>query len=97
MEKWLKYIYNADFVVTDSFHGVAFSINFNKQFVAINNIERGSTRFVNLLTLLNIKDRLIDNFDLNCIERKINYAEVNRLLALEKERSYYRLLNMIKY
>ncbi|MEO4905715.1 hypothetical protein ABHZ71_07980, partial [Bacteroides thetaiotaomicron] len=51
----------------------------------------------NLLTLLNIKDRLIDNFDLNCIERKINYAEVNRLLALEKERSYYRLLNMIKY
>ena len=97
VEKWLKYIYNADFVVTDSFHGVAFSINFNKQFVAINNIERGSTRFVNLLTLLNIKDRLIDNFDLNCIERKINYAEVNRLLALEKERSYYRLLNMIKY
>ena len=97
VEKWLKYIYNADFVVTDSFHGVAFSINFNKQFVEINNNERGSTRFVNLLTLLNIKDRLIDNFDLNCIERKINYAEVNRLLALEKECSYYRLLNMIKY
>ena len=30
--EWLEEIYNAKYVVTNSFHGVAFSINFNKNF-----------------------------------------------------------------
>lgn len=30
--QWLSYMANADYVVTNSFHGMAFSINFRKQF-----------------------------------------------------------------
>ncbi len=30
--QWLSYLKNADYVVTNSFHGVAFSINFQKKF-----------------------------------------------------------------
>ena len=30
--EWISHISSADYVVTNSFHGVAFSINFNKQF-----------------------------------------------------------------
>ena len=30
--QWLRYMLEADYVVTNSFHGVAFSINFNKNF-----------------------------------------------------------------
>lgn len=31
-EQWLSYMLNADYVVTNSFHGFAFSLNFQKQF-----------------------------------------------------------------
>ncbi len=31
-DKWLSYMMNADYVVTNSFHGLAFSINFEKNF-----------------------------------------------------------------
>ena len=30
--QWLRYMMNADYVVTNSFHGFAFSVNFEKQF-----------------------------------------------------------------
>lgn len=36
-EEFLGIIYNADLVITDSFHGTVFSLLFHKQFVVINN------------------------------------------------------------
>lgn len=60
VEEWLYFIRNAEYVVTDSFHGMAFSIIFNKQFVCLNNPKRGSARFLNLLSKLNLLERLID-------------------------------------
>ena len=50
IEEWLQAIIDADFVVTDSFHGMAFSINFNKPFVVIANKKRGVSRFESLLS-----------------------------------------------
>lgn len=43
LQDWLKYIYNASFVITDSFHGTCFCTIFNKRFLAI--INRQSERF----------------------------------------------------
>ena len=60
VEEWLRSIRDAEYVVTDSFHGMAFSIIFNKQFVCLNNPKRGSARFVSLLSKLDLVDRLID-------------------------------------
>ena len=34
-EDFVSYIAHAEYVITDSFHGTAFSINFNKQFVCV--------------------------------------------------------------
>jgi hypothetical protein len=53
---------NADFVVTDSFHGVCFSVNFGKPFIAISPGKRAN-RITSLLTLLGIKGRLVINED----------------------------------
>ena len=55
----LAAIDNADFVVTDSFHGCVFSIIFKKKFVAIGNKERGLDRFISLLGRLGLQDRLV--------------------------------------
>lgn len=60
VEQWVQNIRDSKYVITDSFHGMVFSIIFGKQFVCINNKKRGSTRFSCLLNYLNLSNRLID-------------------------------------
>jgi hypothetical protein len=57
--QWVNLFANSDFIVTDSFHGMVFSIIFNKEFVVIGNKERGLARFSSLLRLLGLESRLI--------------------------------------
>lgn len=86
VEEWLRSIRDAEYIVTDSFHGMAFSIIFNKQFVCLNNPKRGSARFVSLLSKLDLLDRLIDvdqiSYEsIDCILRhNIDYSSVNRAI-----------------
>lgn len=49
IEQWLANIHDADFVITDSYHGTVFSIIFNKQFQYVGNEERGNERVSSLL------------------------------------------------
>ncbi len=57
VQSWLSYIADADFIITDSFHGTCFSIIFEKQFISIKN--RGITRMESLTNLFNLNDYLI--------------------------------------
>lgn len=59
LSEWLFHFKNADFVITDSFHGTVFSIIYNKQFVSIANKSRGVSRFTSLLKQLGLENRLI--------------------------------------
>lgn len=83
VEEWLRSIRDAEYVVTDSFHGMAFSIIFNKQFICLNNPKRGSARFISLLSKLDLLDRLIDvdkstHETIDCILRhNIEYSSIN--------------------
>lgn len=71
----------AEFVITDSFHGVCFSTNFKKPFVAISP-GKSVNRMISYLSLLGIEDRIIyneaefDELDLNpnmdLVEEKLN-------------------------
>lgn len=61
VEQWLQAFVDADFVVTDSFHGTVFSIIFNKPFISIANYDRGLDRFTSLLKLFHLSNRLISN------------------------------------
>lgn len=61
VSQWLALFDQADFVVTDSFHGCVFSIIFQKPFIAIANKERGIDRFLTLLD--GIEDRLIYSYE----------------------------------
>ena len=46
-------------IVTDSFHGTAFSIIFNKPFISYINTNRGRLRFYSLQKTFALKDRII--------------------------------------
>jgi len=72
IEEWLYHFREADFVVTDSFHGTVFSLLFSKQFICIGNKSRGHSRFQSLLGLLNLEDRLVFDYSSENIERLLN-------------------------
>lgn len=59
VETWISGFRDADFIVTDSFHGMVFSIIFNKPFVVYINPNRGTERFTSLLSMLGLLDRMI--------------------------------------
>jgi hypothetical protein len=85
-------------MVTDSFHGVCFSIIFKKSFIAIKNKGRGVARFESLLNLLGLSNRLVseeDELPLNLFI-PINYDEVYTKLNIEIEKSRNWLINNLK-
>lgn len=90
-EEFLGWIRNADYVVTGSFHGTAFSLNFEKQFF-YETIGNGS-RIENLVTLTQTTDRNIEN-GVN-INKNIDYSRVSKILEKERMRSAEWLRNSI--
>ena len=82
VSRWVAGFRDGQFVVTDSFHGTVFSIIFNKPFVAILNSKRGSSRFISLLSVLGLENRLISTTN-DLLEehlKPIDYTEVNKIL-----------------
>jgi len=88
--EFIGLIQHADYVVTSSFHGTAFSLIFNKQFYAIPN-PPVTSRMEDLLLKIGIENRLISSLkDLsikNVSKDLINYLEVNKSLELERQKS----------
>ena len=88
VEEWLSAFMEADYVLTDSFHGTIFSIIFNKPFWVIGNKERGMARFESLLSLFNLKNRFITITDFNKIDfmEPIQWETINKKrMELKKE------------
>lgn len=88
--EWLTSIADAEFVVTDSFHGVVFSIIFQKRFIAVVNEGRGAARFYSLLVQLGLESRIFDNskeIDFESFVEPIDYASVNNKLDSLRELS----------
>lgn len=56
IENWLKSFDNASFVITDSYHGLIFSIIFNKPYRLIRNSFRGNARFDSVLQTFGLTD-----------------------------------------
>jgi polysaccharide pyruvyl transferase WcaK-like protein len=95
VELWLKAFHDARFVVTDSFHGVVFSIIFNKPFIAIGNSSRGLARFESLLTRLGLMDRLVSSLEQvsrDLIESEMDWSAVDakRIAFAEESRKFLR-------
>ncbi len=89
VEKWLRAFYDADFVITDSFHGCVFSIIFNKPFIVYGNRERGFARFESLLSLYELEDRLVSSpYEVNIVlQAPIDWDRVNSIRKQMKEKS----------
>ena len=91
IEDWLAYIYNASFVITDSFHGTCFSLIFEKQFICILNRARGISRFETLSGHLALQNFIVNDIseinDHISKNKKVDYEIINQLLSYEISRS----------
>lgn len=84
--EFIRLIKNADYVFSSSFHGLAFSIIFEKQFFAsfMNNSERAR----NLLNLIGEPMRLLSpKSEVPQNMSPVNYGKVSEIMMLNKEKS----------
>lgn len=87
IEEWLSSFANAEFVVTDSFHGCVFSIINHKLFIAIANKERGLERFTSLLGTFGLMDRLIFGHEDFICKKTLPHRPIDYKLVDIKHRS----------
>ena len=87
---------DAEMTIVDSFHGMVFSIIFNKPFWAIGNVSRGMSRFTSLLKMFHLEDRLLDADNLDDVDfsKPIDWTMVNGILE-KKRRECKSLLHKI--
>jgi hypothetical protein len=85
---FISYIKNATYIITDSFHGTAFSINFNKNFIEILPNTKTGTRNQSILKLTKLEKRIITNYnDFSLMNQPIDYSEVNKIIKQERAKS----------
>lgn len=97
-EKWLRAFYDAEFIITDSFHACVFSIIFNKPFIVYGNKERGLARFKSLLSIFGLEERIVSTKEesIKAISEPIDWERVNEVNRQWKEKSMSFLNNNLK-
>lgn len=85
-ETFLSYFKSARYVITNSFHGVALALIFEKPLYAIRSYDSLDERYVNLLSLVNGKQMLADK-DFSPIAMQIDYTTIRQNLAELRNKS----------
>lgn len=97
LSEFLSLVANASCIVTDSFHGTCFSINFGKQFIEILPNNATGTRNQSILELTGLSDRILCDFnDYSLVDKVIDYGKVNELLEVERRKSLEVIRSMIQ-
>ena len=95
--EFLSYIKNATYMVTDSFHGTAFAINFNTQFIEVLPNTKTGSRNQSILHLTDLQDRIVTDFnDFSLTNKKIDFERVNNIIATERAKSIHTLKTIIE-
>lgn len=90
----LAYVKNADYVITDTFHGTVFSIKYNKKFATLVRGGEGITygnsmKLVDLLERFGLKNHIVDCLQgmENILVAEQDYTAVNQEIQNQKEKS----------
>ncbi|WP_133152303.1 polysaccharide pyruvyl transferase family protein, partial [Vibrio splendidus] len=59
--EWLSLFRYSSYVITDSYHGMVFSLIFQRQFLIFGNEKRGLSRFSSLLNRLDLNERIVSS------------------------------------
>lgn len=95
IEDWFAEFRDADYVVTDSFHGMVFSIIFNKPFAIVMNPSGGNDRYISLLSQLGLMERIV-SAELQPVFSAIDWSDVNHRLTELRKASFEFLKTNLK-
>lgn len=91
VEEFLALVKNAEYIVTNSFHGMIFSVQFRKEFVIFSR-EQCDTKIEELLELFGLSDRIrvtgnesSEKINYCVVHKKIEDARINSLDFLKME------------
>jgi len=89
--KWLNLIVNATFIYTDSYHGVLFSLKFQKPFLAYYAEKLRASRFLDLGRRYKIENYIVSSPDeielINSINKMPDFHLINAQIEKHKEES----------
>lgn len=95
--RFLSLFLGAEIVITDSFHGTAYSVNLGKRFVSISP-GRFSGRIANLLEMTGLEDHLLKTFDdVELAETPVDHAPVKKALDLKRRETIAFLENAVNH
>jgi len=95
-EEFLSYLKNAEYIITSSFHCMAFSVIFNKEFYydTPNAGNNTSSRLDSLAELLGLTQRKL-NTNQGIYENMIDYKKVNKIVNIEVKKANKYLNDLI--
>lgn len=95
-EEFLGLIKNCEICLTNSFHCVAFSLIFEKNFFVFKRMyQEVNSRLIDLLDYLSLSDRIINGGLEKMSFNAINYERINELLELKKKKSITYINNVL--
>ena len=99
--EFIALINSAECVFTDSFHGLAFSINFGKNFYVFNRNDQSgpqsmNARITDTLAMFGLTSRYIMDKNAVLDNKPLDFTKAHEILAREKEFSINWLLNALK-
>ena len=100
LEQWLAGFADAEFVVTDSFHGCVLAILMHKRFVVVGNTSRGLARMQSLVDMFGLDQRLVQGIDPEddgeFFLSEPDWAEVDKILSERRKECVEFLKNNLK-
>lgn len=100
VKKVVELFYNSAYTIVSSFHGVAFSVNFNKPFIVVKP-DKYNVRVESILTDVNLTDRIKDISSEEGLSNitditDIDYSAVNSVLDERRKKSFQLFEEMMK-
>jgi hypothetical protein len=88
--EWVNLFYYANIIATNSFHGTAFSINFEKEFYTemLPPPAKVNSRLINILSILKLENRIIEAGKCKASGTAVDYETINEKLDELREQSY---------
>lgn len=93
---WMGYMKNADMIVTCMFHGLLFSVKFQREFMMFLNAHR-KNKCLDFLKRIGLENRVIEQSEdvVDLFNASIDYKPVNSFLKTEVEYSQNFLMNSL--
>lgn len=95
-EQFVSLFHRSSFVITNSFHGTTYSINFSKQFLVYPTTDKNA-RFDSILQMFHLEDRNIRQLNVNQVDeiKEIDYSLVQNELNNQRKKSFQYLIDAL--